>query len=77
MAEHEDRVGGFHGEGSITNKQRPTASTANAGPAVRQNRKALADIEEKLKEIITAIEDGGYSRPLMTRCASWRRSRTS
>jgi len=44
---------------------------------VRQNRKALADIEEKLKEFITAIEDGGYSRPLMTRCASWRRSRTS
>jgi site-specific DNA recombinase len=29
------------------------------------DRKALADIEKKLKEIITAIEDGGYSRPLM------------
>ena len=25
---------------------------------MRQNRKALADIEEKLKEFITAIEDG-------------------
>jgi site-specific DNA recombinase len=31
------------------------------------DRKALADIEKKLKEIITAIEDGGYSRPLMAR----------
>jgi site-specific DNA recombinase len=29
------------------------------------DRKALADIEKKLKEIITAVEDGGYSRPLM------------
>ena len=31
------------------------------------DRKALADVEKKLKEIVTAIEDGGYSRPLMTR----------
>jgi len=31
------------------------------------DRKALADIEKKLKEIVTAIEDGGYSRPLMSR----------
>jgi site-specific DNA recombinase len=31
------------------------------------DRKALADIEKKLKEIVTAIEDGGYSRPLMAR----------
>ena len=31
------------------------------------DRKALADIEKKLKEIVTVIEDGGYSRPLMTR----------
>ncbi|HEY6395189.1 MAG TPA: hypothetical protein VIX12_07195, partial [Candidatus Binataceae bacterium] len=31
------------------------------------DRKALADIEKKLKEIVTAIEDGGYSRPLMMR----------
>ncbi len=31
------------------------------------DRKALADVEKKLKEIVTAIEDGGYSRPLMMR----------
>jgi site-specific DNA recombinase len=31
------------------------------------DRKALADIERKLKVIVTAIEDGGYSRPLMGR----------
>ncbi|MDP2373997.1 recombinase family protein [Reyranella sp.] len=31
------------------------------------DRKALADIDKKLKEIVTAIEDGGYSRPLMAR----------
>ena len=31
------------------------------------DRKALADVEKKLKEIVTAIEDGGYTRPLMTR----------
>lgn len=31
------------------------------------DHKALADIEKKLKEIVTAIEDGGYSRPLMAR----------
>ena len=31
------------------------------------DRKALADVEKKLKEIVTVIEDGGYSRPLMTR----------
>ncbi len=31
------------------------------------DRKALADFEKKLKEIVTAIEDGGYSRPLMAR----------
>jgi len=31
------------------------------------DRKALADVEKKLKEIVTAIEDGGYSRPLMVR----------
>ena len=31
------------------------------------DRKALADVEKKLKEIVTAIEDGGYSRPFMTR----------
>ncbi len=31
------------------------------------DRKALGDVEKKLKEIVTAIEDGGYSRPLMTR----------
>ena len=28
------------------------------------DRKALANVEKKLKEIVTAIEDGGYSRPL-------------
>ena len=31
------------------------------------DRKALVDVEKKLKEIVTAIEDGGYSRPLMAR----------
>jgi len=31
------------------------------------DRKALADVEKKLKEIVAAIEDGGYSRPLMGR----------
>ena len=31
------------------------------------DRKALADVEKKLKEIVTVIEDGGYSRPLMMR----------
>jgi DNA invertase Pin-like site-specific DNA recombinase len=31
------------------------------------DRKAFADAEKKLKEIVTAIEDGGYSRPLMMR----------
>ena len=31
------------------------------------DRKALADVEKKLKDIVTAIEDGGYSRPLMMR----------
>jgi site-specific DNA recombinase len=31
------------------------------------DRKALTDVEKKLQEIVTAIEDGGYSRPLMTR----------
>ena len=31
------------------------------------DRKALGDVDKKLKEIVTAIEDGGYSRPLMTR----------
>ena len=31
------------------------------------DRKALADVERKLKEIVTVIEDGGYSGPLMTR----------
>ena len=31
------------------------------------DRKALADVEKKLKEIVAIIEDGGYSRPLTTR----------
>jgi site-specific DNA recombinase len=31
------------------------------------DRKALADVEKRLKEIVTVIEDGGYSRPLMMR----------
>ncbi|MFO1097882.1 MAG: recombinase family protein [Xanthobacteraceae bacterium] len=31
------------------------------------DRKTLADVEKKLKEIVTVIEDGGYSRPLMMR----------
>ncbi len=31
------------------------------------DRKALADVGKKLQEIVAAIEDGGYSRPLMTR----------
>ena len=31
------------------------------------DRKALADVEKSLKEIVTAIENGGYSRPLMDR----------
>jgi site-specific DNA recombinase len=31
------------------------------------DRKALADVEKKLKEIVAAVEDGGYSRPLMAR----------
>ena len=31
------------------------------------DRKQLADIERKIKEIVTAIEDGGYSRPIMAR----------
>jgi len=31
------------------------------------DRKALVDVEKKLKEIVTAIEDGGYSRPLKAR----------
>jgi len=31
------------------------------------DRKALADIEKKLKEIVAAIEDGGYTRALMDR----------
>ena len=31
------------------------------------DRKALSDIEKKLKEIVTAIEDGGYTRTLMDR----------
>jgi site-specific DNA recombinase len=31
------------------------------------DRKALADVEKKIKEIVTVIEDGGYSRPLMMR----------
>ncbi len=31
------------------------------------DRKALTDVGKKLQEIVAAIEDGGYSRPLMTR----------
>jgi site-specific DNA recombinase len=31
------------------------------------DRKALGDVEKKLKEIVNTIEDGGYSRPLMMR----------
>jgi DNA invertase Pin-like site-specific DNA recombinase len=31
------------------------------------DRKALSDIEKKLKEIVAAIEDGGYTRTLMDR----------
>lgn len=31
------------------------------------DRKALAEVEKKLKEIINPIKDGGYSRPLMMR----------
>lgn len=35
--------------------------------SVDADRKAFADIERKIKEIVTVIEDGGYSRPLMDR----------
>ena len=31
------------------------------------DRKVLSDIEKKVNEIVTAIEDGGYSRPLLAR----------
>jgi len=41
------------------NRERRTSGAAD--------RKALADIEKKLKEIVTAIEDGGYTRALMDR----------
>ncbi len=42
------------------------------------DRKALADVEKKLKEIVTAIEDGGYCRhPRWPASASWKQSRRS
>jgi site-specific DNA recombinase len=49
----------FAEETNRLNRERRSSSGAD--------RKALADIEKKLKEIVTAIEDGGYSRPLMAR----------
>jgi site-specific DNA recombinase len=54
-----DAMRAYAEETNRLNRERQADSEAD--------RKALADVEKKLKEIVTAIEDGGYSRPRMTR----------
>lgn len=41
------------------------------------DRRALADTDKQMKEIVTVIENGGYTRALRTACAISKRGRTS
>jgi hypothetical protein len=45
----------------------PDASTASGGSPVDRDRRALADVERKIKDVVTVIENGGYKPALLDR----------
>jgi len=71
---HANRLNGAHRPPSLLSGLlvcgccgRPYALRGQHRAGSDADRQAVADVEKKIKEIVTVIEDGGYNRPLMTR----------